>query len=65
MKSFKDKDSDFCPADYLDNKEKYLETIKKWKNDFQNEYFERYPHLGLKDWPVRHKKNYRHKKLVF
>ena len=32
---------------------------------FSEEYLERYPHLGLKDWPVRHKKIYRHKKLVF
>ena len=35
LKKFKDKDSDFCPADYLDNEEKYLKKIKKWKNDFQ------------------------------
>ena len=65
LKKFKDKDSDFCPVDYLDDEEKYLETMKKWKNDFQNEYLERYPHLGLKDWPVRYKKIYRHKKLIF
>ena len=65
LKKFKDKDSDFCPVNYLDDEEKYLETMKKWKNNFQNEYLERYPHLGLKDWPVRYKKIYRHKKLVF
>ena len=65
LKKFKDKDSDFCPVDYLDNKERYLETMKMWKSDFQNEYLERYPHLGLKYWPVGHKKISRHDKLFF
>ena len=56
IKKFKDKDPDFCPADYLDNEEKYLETMKKWKNDFENEFVEGYPHLGRIDSPVRHNK---------
>ena len=66
VKKFKDKEPLFSPVNYLDDDEKYLQTMEKWKNDFQNEYLEKYPHLGLKDWPVRHKKIYRHtKRLVF
>ena len=30
LKKFKDKDSDFCHVDYLDDEERYLEKMKKW-----------------------------------
>ena len=66
IKKFKDKDLHFCPVTYLDDDESYLETMKQWEKDSENEYLKKYPYLGRKDWPVRNQKIYRHqKKLVF
>ena len=62
LKKFKEKTQEFSPVNYLDDKEKYFELMKHWKNDFEKKYIERYPHLCLE--PIRHKKIYRHQ-IVF
>lgn len=63
LRKFEEKDSDFSTLNYLEDSEKYFEKIKKWKNDFEKDYLERYPHLRLE--PIRQKKIYRHQKVVF
>ena len=63
LRKFKEKDADFSRVNYLEDDEKYFEKIKKSENDFEKDYLERYPHLRLE--PIRHKKIYRHQKVVF
>ena len=65
LQKLKEKDKYFCPVNYLNDKENYLEKMKRWKKDFKSVYIERNPHLKLKCWPISHKNIYRHKKLVF
>ena len=43
LRKFNKKDSDYSPVNYLEDDEKYFEKIKKWKNDFEKDYLERYP----------------------
>ena len=35
LKKFKEKTQGFSPVNYLDDKEKYFELMKHWKNDFE------------------------------
>ena len=56
IKKFQDKDLHFLLVSYLDDDETYLEMMQEWKKDSENEYLRKYPHLGRKDWSVRHKK---------
>ena len=63
LRKFKEKDADFSRVNYLEDDEKYFEKIKKSENDFEKDYLERYLHLRLE--PIRHKKIYRHQKVVF
>ena len=65
LQKLKEKDKYFCPVNYLNDKENYLEKMKRWKKDFKSVYIERNLHLKLKCWPISHKNIYRHKKLVF
>ena len=65
LHKLKEKDKYFCPVYYLNDKENYLEKMKRWKKDFKSVYIERNLHLKLKCWPISHKNIYRHKKLVF
>ena len=65
LQKVKEKDNDFCPVSYLSDEENYFEKIERWKKDFENDYLKKYPHLKKKCGPVRHKKIYRHKKLIF
>ena len=62
MKKFKEKDQEFSPVNYLDDEEKYFELMKQWKNEFEKDYLDQYPHLRLD--PVRHKNFYRHQKVI-
>ena len=48
----------------------FLQKVKEKDSDFcpvsyLSDYLERYPHLKKECWPVRHKKIYRHSKLIF
>ena len=65
IKKFQDKDLHFSPVSYLDNDETYLKRTQEWKKDSENEYLRKYPHFGRNDWPVRHKKIYRHQNNYF
>ena len=60
IKKFQDKDLHFSPVSYLDDDETYLKMVQEWKKDSENEYLRKYPLLGRNNWPVRHKKIYRH-----
>ena len=60
IKKFQDKDLHFSPLSYLDDDETYLKMVQEWKKDSENEYLRKYPLLGRNNWPVRHKKIYRH-----
>ena len=60
IKKFQDKDLHFSPVSYLDDDETYLKMVQEWKKDSENEYLRKYPLLGRNNWPVRHKKVYRH-----
>ena len=64
IKKFHNKDLHFSPKTYLDDEESYFEVMKDWKETSENAYLQKYPFLGRKDWPVRHEKIYRHKKIV-
>ena len=46
----------------MGDEEKYFENLQQWKNNFENCYLEKYP--WLKRPPIRHKKFYRHVKIL-
>ena len=62
LKKFKEKDLEFSPVNYLEDEEKYFKLVKQWQNHFEKDYLKRYPHLLLE--PIRHKKIYRHQKVL-
>ena len=62
LKKFKEKDLGLSLVNYLEDEEKYFKLVKQWQNNFEKDYLKRYPHLLLE--PIRHKKIYRHQKVL-
>ena len=62
LKKIKEEDQYFNPKSYVGDEEKYFENLQQCKSNFENRYLEKYP--WLKRPPIRHKKVYRHVKIL-
>ena len=62
LKKIKEGGQYFNPKSYVEDEEKNFENLQQWKNNFENHYLEKYS--WLKRPPIRHKKVYRHVKIL-
>ena len=53
----------FDPSRYLEDEEQYFSNLQSWKANFEKQLIKRYTFLTRP--PIRHRKIYRHQKILF
>ena len=61
-KKTEEKELVFNPIPYIKDEEQDFANLISWKNNFEEQLLNRHPYLTRS--PIRHRKTYRHKKVI-
>ena len=62
FKKIEEEELVFNPIPYIEDEEQYFSNLVSWKNNFEEQLLNKHPYLTRS--PIRHRKIYRHVKVI-